>query len=73
LTPIAGSPFAAGSNPGTVAVEHTGNFAYVTNLGSNNVSVYAINAATGALTEIASSPFAAGNGPVSVATIRIKQ
>ena len=46
-----------------VAVE----FAYVTNFYSRNVSAYAINASTGALTQVAGSPFAAGNGAVGVA------
>jgi hypothetical protein len=40
----------------------------VANGGSNNISVFGINAADGTLTEIAGSPFAAGATPGSVAT-----
>jgi hypothetical protein len=48
-----------------VAVDPTGNFAYVANL-CNNVSAYSIGA-NGALTEVPGSPFAAGFEPFSVA------
>jgi len=47
-------------------------FAYVANVGSNNVSGYAINPTTGALTPIAGSPFAAGFLPESVAVAPVK-
>src|SRR6516225_7083650 len=67
LTPISGSPFAAGSGPFSVAVDPTGKFAYVANETSNNVSGYTINPTTGALTAIAGSPFVAGSVPASVA------
>jgi 6-phosphogluconolactonase len=40
LTPIAGSPFASGFNPLSVAVDPTGKFAYVANTNSNSVSGY---------------------------------
>jgi 6-phosphogluconolactonase len=67
LTPITGSPFAAGTNPGSVAVDPSGKFAYVANEGGNNVSGYTIDPVTGALTPITGSPFAAGTIPDSVA------
>ena len=67
LTAIAGSPFAAGSAPFSVAVAPSGRFAYVANVISNNVSGYTIDPSTGALTAITGSPFPAGAGPVSVA------
>ena len=57
LTPVAGSPFAAGTDPVSVAVSPNGAFAYVANQNSNNVSAYTINAVTGALTPVAGSPF----------------
>jgi Lactonase, 7-bladed beta-propeller len=63
LTPIAGSPFAAGQSPISIAVDLSGKFAYVTNHGANNLSAYSINPVTGALTPIAGSPFATGLGP----------
>jgi hypothetical protein len=57
LTPVAGSPFSAGTEPLGVAIDPTGRFAYVANSGSNNVSAYAITATTGVLTPVAGSPF----------------
>jgi YVTN family beta-propeller protein len=46
-------------------VDPTGKFAYVTNFGSNDVSMYTINATTGALTSIGT--IAAGSTPTSIA------
>jgi len=48
-----------------VAVDPAGKFAYVTNYGSNEVSMYIIDATTGALASIGN--IAAGTGPFSVA------
>jgi 6-phosphogluconolactonase (cycloisomerase 2 family) len=45
-------------------------FAYVANAGSNDISAYAIDAATGALSKVAGSPFAAGINPKSVTVLR---
>jgi DNA-binding beta-propeller fold protein YncE len=72
LTAIAGSPFAAGETPISVAVDPTGKFAYVANIDSNDVSGFAIDPTTGALTAISGSPFFAGSGsgPVSIAIAR---
>jgi 6-phosphogluconolactonase len=56
LSPVAGSPFAAGTKPVAVAVDSTASFLYVANQGSNNVSAFKING--GALTEISGSPYA---------------
>ncbi|NNM69475.1 MAG: beta-propeller fold lactonase family protein [Gallionella sp.] len=67
LTPVAGSPFAAGAQPNSVTVDPSGKFAYVANAGGNNVSAYTLNATSGALTPVVGSPFAAGGGPDSVA------
>ena len=67
LTPIAGSPFDAGGEPGSVAVDPSGKFVYVANENDNNVSGYTIDSTTGALTALAGSPFPAGTDPVSVA------
>ena len=38
-------------------------YAYVANENSDNISAYAINATTGALTALAGSPFTAGERP----------
>ena len=67
LTPIAGSPFAAGAFPYEMAVQSSGDIAYVVNASSGTVSVHSIQPATGALAQIAGSPFAAGTFPISVA------
>ena len=66
LTPIAGSPFAIGTGPGTLSIDSSGYFAYLANHGSGGVSAFSINATTGALTAIAGSPFATGANPYSV-------
>ncbi|MGA8534083.1 MAG: beta-propeller fold lactonase family protein [Candidatus Tumulicola sp.] len=67
LTPVAGSPFKAGTAPYGIAIDATGEFAYVANLGSNNVSAYVIDATSGALKKVKGSPFATGTNPLSVA------
>ena len=48
-------------------IEPSGKFAYVANLGSGNVSAYAIDATSGALKKVKGSPFAAGTKPVIMA------
>ena len=70
FTPVAGSPFATGLSPFTVAYSPvvSGNlFAAVPNSDGQNVSVYSVNQTTGAFTQVAGSPFPAGNGPYTVA------
>jgi 6-phosphogluconolactonase (cycloisomerase 2 family) len=56
LTPVAGSPFNAGTKPVSVALDSNASFLYAANQGSNNVSAFKVSG--GALTEIAGSPFA---------------
>jgi 6-phosphogluconolactonase (cycloisomerase 2 family) len=68
LTPVPGSPFAAGWSPFSVAVSPDGQFAYVANDAAASVSAYTIDATTGALTPVPDSPFAAGRFPTSVTT-----
>ncbi len=55
---------AAGTDPCSVTVDPSGKFAYVANIGSDNVSVYTINQTTGALT--AGTAVAAGTLPTGV-------
>jgi 6-phosphogluconolactonase (cycloisomerase 2 family) len=50
LVPVVGSPFAAGNGSYFVTVDPTSRFAYVANGGGGTISVFAIDAATGALT-----------------------
>ena len=71
LRPVAGSPFAAGIQPLSVAVDFFGRFVYVANNGSfpfsnSGVSAYRIGD-NGALTPVHGSPFATGKEPASVA------
>ncbi len=66
LKPVAGSPFAAGTDPSWMTVDPNDKFVYVTNEGSNNIWAYAINPKSGALTPVPKSPFAAGAYPYSV-------
>src|SRR6476620_8093089 len=42
-------------------------FAYVANTGSNSVSVYHVDSATGVLSQVVGSPFPAGSVPNSIA------
>ena len=74
LTPLAATPFiAARGNPrslaiaaGNNAVEFRSQFVYTANTMSNDLSAYAIDSATGALTAVTGAPFAAGSGPIGV-------
>jgi 6-phosphogluconolactonase len=64
LSPVAGSPFAAGTQPVAVAVDSSGTLVYVSNSGSNDVSAFKSNA--GVLTQITGSPFPTqGTGTVA--------
>src|SRR5947209_10038001 len=58
------------ANSGAVHEGGTAGFVYVANRLSNNVSGYAIDAATGSLVPIPGSPFAAGLHPVDIAADR---
>jgi YD repeat-containing protein len=53
---------------GTAPVTFAPQFVLVANSGSNNVSAYTINPASGALAAVSASPFAAGTTPMSVST-----
>ena len=59
LTPIAGSPFAAGDDPEGVAITPDGRHLYTPNNGDANVTAYEL-AGSGALTPVAGSPFPSG-------------
>jgi 6-phosphogluconolactonase len=72
ITPASGaltavSTVGTGTFPLNVVINPQGTFAYVANENSADISVYAINATTGALTQVAGSPFAAGDLPRSIA------
>src|SRR5205085_12538083 len=63
VTSIAGSPFTAGENPVSAAVDVSGRFLFVANnantANGNSVSAFTIDPGTGALTAVPGSPFAA--------------
>ena len=73
LSPVPGSPFLTGGN-GTmgglfaanrITTAVVKNSLYAANRGSNTVSAFSINAATGFLTPVPGSPFATGGAPGS--------
>ncbi len=66
FTEVAGSPFAVGSSPNQIAFSPIidGNlFAAVVNFNDSTISVFQVNATTGAFTEVAGSPFTSGGAP----------
>jgi uncharacterized protein (TIGR03437 family) len=67
LTPITGSPYTRGTQPDYIVVDATGQFAYVSNYVSSNVSAFTINSSTGALTPVAGSPYTVPAGTFAVA------
>jgi 6-phosphogluconolactonase len=70
LTPVTGSPFAAGVGAYSVTVDPTGRYAYVTNLTVGTVSAYTIQTVTGALTPMAGSPFPSVAGSCSMTLVK---
>ena len=72
LTAVPGTPFTTGGtgsggglfSANRIAVSSAGNLLFAANTGSDDISVFKIDPATGALTAVAGSPFATGNHPV---------
>ena len=60
-----GAPVAAGTLPISLAIDPAGQFAYAANDNSGDISAYAVDSTTGALSFIGN--FAAGNKPRSIA------
>jgi 6-phosphogluconolactonase (cycloisomerase 2 family) len=58
LSEVAGSPFSAGTNPKSIAIDPSGHFVYVANFGSDSISIFSLNKKTGFLTPISILPFA---------------
>ena len=67
VTPVLGSPFAAGSNPFSVTVDPSGRFLFVPNVNGQNVSAYTINSGSGGIVPIPGSSFSVGQIPKFVA------
>jgi 6-phosphogluconolactonase (cycloisomerase 2 family) len=66
LTPVPGSPFAAGVQPSGIGSDSTSTYLYVTDYAKAHVLGYTI-ASSGALTALSGSPFLAGNQPSAIA------
>lgn len=64
LTPLSGSPFAAGAYPSAIA-SSTSSYIYATDFNNGKVLGYSV-AASGSLTPLAGSPFPAGNQPTAI-------
>jgi len=64
LTPLSGSPFAAGVQPSGIASDPTSSYVYVTDYVKGDVLGYSISA--GNLSPLAGSPYRAGNQPSAV-------
>jgi 6-phosphogluconolactonase len=60
LNEVSGSPYAVGTGPTGVLLDETGSYVYVANKGSNNISGFALTAASGRLAAISGSPFSSG-------------
>lgn len=54
LTQIGGSPFPTGNAPAFIAIDPSGDLAYVANMDSSTITVYAVNKTTGVLTSTGS-------------------
>jgi 6-phosphogluconolactonase (cycloisomerase 2 family) len=64
---LSGTPGpAGGSSPNAAVIDPTGTHLLVTNNFTNNVSVFSIDANSGALTPVAGSPFPANTGPTEI-------
>jgi 6-phosphogluconolactonase len=65
---LRGNPTPAGVGPRAMVLDPSGQYLLVTNAGANanTVSVFSVDAGTGALTEVAGSPFPAHNGPTEI-------
>lgn len=66
LTPVAGSPFAAGVLPSSIASDSTGSYVYATDYSRSLVMGYTVSASTGVLSPMTSGPFKTGTAPSSI-------
>jgi len=65
LTPLSGSPFAAGVKPSAIASDASGTHVYITDFAKGNVLGFTVSS-SGALTALPGSPFPAGNQPSAI-------
>ncbi len=76
MTPVPGSPYAAGIAPGALALDRPLHFAYATGLDSNGngaIAGWRYVPAIGGLVRLAGSPFPAGTNPAGIAFDRSGQ
>jgi 6-phosphogluconolactonase len=74
LSEVSGSPHITGTGSSGVTLDPSGAYVYVANKGSNNISGFTLNAASGALATISGSPFSSGGQlPIAFATDNSKQ
>lgn len=66
LLPV-GTPIATGNSPYAIVATQDKRHVFVGNEGSNDISAFEVDTATGALTAVAGSPFAAGTDPQALA------
>jgi 6-phosphogluconolactonase (cycloisomerase 2 family) len=66
LTEIPGSPFSAGLFPAAAAVDPLGQYLYVVDQQSNQISQYKIAAGTGAISALGTPAISTGSLPVSI-------
>jgi 6-phosphogluconolactonase len=69
LTPVPGSPFAAGLGPIAIAADPSFNFLYVLNKQSNQISEYIYASGTGVLNPLSSPSISTGTTPTSFVVI----
>ena len=70
LTPVAGSPFAAGSGSSSIDADPAGRFVYVTNLLNDTLSTFSIDSTNGILTRLDVDAVTAGVQDLSVPDAR---
>ncbi|MCI0622771.1 MAG: lactonase family protein [Acidobacteria bacterium] len=73
LSPLGGSPLAAGAEPASIAVDPRAQGIYVANLGSSDLTAYQLDPNTGAVARLAGSPFRTGSSPraaLAVSTLK---
>lgn len=64
LTPLSGSPWAAGKQPSAITADPTGSYLYAADFGSGDVLGYSIS--SGVLQPLSGSPYPAGNQPSAI-------
>jgi len=72
LAEISGSPFVTGSGAGSIAIDPSGNFAYVPSAFENLITGYSLNSATGAMSPLPTT-FPGGQFPSIMVFVKANQ